>query len=161
MSSFIDLMANDVWTDADILRRTESLIRAEFSAEAETILNRKAMGMALGTYQPTPEEVADLARYQVTVEEARLAGVAARADMALLAVVMGMEQAARRLAQPELPEEDPGYAEDQAERVAAQAIMDAASPEAAALFEARKPPTQPEPELEAPQEGEGDAKPSE
>lgn len=136
--SFVDLMANDAWSDADILRRTEAMIRSEFSAEAEAIINRKAMGLALGTYQPTAEEFVELGRYQSVIEAARMAGNAARADMARLRVVMEMEQAARRLSQPALAEGYAGHAEDQADRAAAQAVIDAADGDATALFEARR-----------------------
>jgi hypothetical protein len=96
--SFVDLMANDVWSESDIVRRTESMIRAEFSAEAETILNRKVSGMVLGIYTPTEAEQAEMARYQTTVEAARIAGNEARADMALLLRVFPLEEASRRLA---------------------------------------------------------------
>lgn len=97
MNSFIDLMANDVWSEADIVRRTEAMIRSEFSAEAETILNRKVSGMVLGVYVPTTEEQAEMARYQTTVDAARVAGNASRADMALLLRVFPLEDAQRRL----------------------------------------------------------------
>ena len=95
--SFVNLMANDVWSDADILRRTESMIRSEFSQDAETILNRKVMGMQLGTYTPTEEEMAELARYNSTVLAAQAEGVQARIDMALLNQVFPLEDAQRRL----------------------------------------------------------------
>lgn len=97
MTSFVDLMADDVWSEADIVRRTEAMIRSEFSAEAETILNRKVSGMVLGIYAPTPAEQADMVRYQAAVEGARVAGDKARADMALLLRVFPLEEAQRRL----------------------------------------------------------------
>lgn len=95
--SFVDLMANDRWAEADIVRRTEAIIRSEFSAEAETILNRKALGAVIGTYAPTEAEQAEMGRYQATVEAARVAGNEARADMALLRRVFPLEEAQRRL----------------------------------------------------------------
>ena len=140
--SFVDLMANDVWSEADITRRTESMIRAEFSAEAETILNRKVSGMVLGIYAPTEAEQIEMGRYQMAVEAARVAGQEARADMALLAAVMGMEQARRRLDQPVLSDDlsdADTLAQDATERAAAQAVIDAAAPEVLALFDARNP----------------------
>jgi hypothetical protein len=103
MSSFINLMADDVWSETDMIRRTEAMIRSEFSLELETILNRKVSGMALGTYQPTGQDLADIARYDEVARDAQAAGVAARADMALLLQVFPLEEAQRRLDRPVLP----------------------------------------------------------
>jgi hypothetical protein len=147
--SFVNLIANDVWSETDIVRRTEAMIRSEFSLEAETILNRKVLGITMGTYTPTPAEQAEMARYQAVVEAARDEGNAARADMALLAEVFPLETATRRLALPAVePETDEdgnvtnaeAVAADAAEREAAQAVLDAASPEAIDLFNLRNPP---------------------
>lgn len=95
MSSFVNLMADDVWSDADITRRTEAMIRAEFSSEAEAILNRKVTGAMLGQYQMSPAEQAELGRYAIVSEQARQAGIAARADMALLRQALAVEAAWR------------------------------------------------------------------
>lgn len=97
MSSFVDLLADDRWSEADIVRRTEAMIRSEFSVEAEAILTRKVSGIALGSYQPTPQDQADMARYNRVALEAQTAGVRARADMALLLRVFPLEEAQRRL----------------------------------------------------------------
>ena len=102
--SFINLLANDHWSDADMLRRTESMIRSEFSQEAETILNRKAVGMALGTYTPSTEELAEMDRYTIVVEAARTELQAAGADMALLLKVFELEKADRVVKQMPLSE---------------------------------------------------------
>ena len=201
MSSFINLMADDMWSEADIIRRTEAMIRSEFSLEVETILNRKVSGMSLGTYQPTEQDLADMARYDQVAKAAQAAGVAARADMALLLQVLPLETAQRRLdrmalsaawdrlqlpkvqpvideatgqvtnadeiaqdreerkaaqavvaphlipdpgATPEEGEEAPmvldpaALEQDNAERAAAQGVIDAAAPEVAELFERRR-----------------------
>lgn len=143
--SFVDLMADDQWSEADIVRRTEAMIRSEFSAEAETILNRKVSGMVLGIYAPTEAEQAEMGRYQATVEAARVAGNEARADMAILLRVFPLEAAQRRLdrlsivvawdrlQEPEVEpilDEETGevtnadeVAQDQAERATAQAAV--------------------------------------
>lgn len=102
--SFINLLANDHWSDADMLRRTESMIRSEFSQEAETILNRKAVGMALGTYTPSAEELAEMGKYTTVVEAARTELQAAGADMALLLKVFELEKADRIVKQMPLSE---------------------------------------------------------
>ena len=127
--SFVDLMANDVWSDADITRRTESMIRAEFSAEAETILNRKVSGMVLGIYAPTEAEMIEMGRYQMAVEAARIAGVEARADMVLLSAVMALEEAQRVL--------DNADADETAIATAAETLA-AAGDEALALLDRRR-----------------------
>lgn len=95
--SFINMMANDVWSDADITRRTEAMIRTEFSQEAETILNRKVLGYSLGTYEPTPQDLEDMLRYDQVAKAAKAEGRVARADMDLLLRVFPLEEAQRRL----------------------------------------------------------------
>jgi hypothetical protein len=89
--SFVDVMANDVWTAADIVRRTEAIVRSQFSAEDEQILNRKVTGQMLGQYTLTPDEQAELSAFAAATEAARLQGSAARADMALLAQALAVE----------------------------------------------------------------------
>jgi hypothetical protein len=190
--SFIDLMANDVWSEADMTRRTEAMIRSEFSQEAETIINRKLLGAQMGTYAPTLADMQEMERYAVVAQGAQAAGLAARANMALLRRVFVMEEAQRRLDRVSLeaawaiiqappiepvvdeatgeisnadeiafdeqarasaqllvepytimidgePEIDPAAIEsDEAERAAAQAVIDTESDDAKALFETRR-----------------------
>lgn len=140
--SFVDLMADDRWSEADIVRRTEAMIRSEFSAEAETILNRKVSGMVLGIYAPTEAEQAEMARYQATVEAARVAGNEARADMALLLRVFPLEEAQRRLDRVALvvawdrlqdPEVEPVVDEDTGEVTNAEDVERDKAERAAAL----------------------------
>lgn len=161
--SFVNLMASDLWTEADIVRRTEAMIASEFSPEAEAILNRKSTGQALGMYVLSPEEQAELARYSEVAEAARLEGVAARADMALLVRTLPVEEAFLRLERPEVEPvlDDDGaitnQAEidaDQAERAEAQTVIDAADAEVLALIVLRgriaEQDTRPEEEPEIP-----------
>lgn len=138
--SFVNLMANDIWSDADITRRTEAMVRSEFSLEAETILNRKVVAMSVGEYSPTPADLAEMDRFRTVVEAAQAEGVAARADMALLLDTMAYEAAMRRLAQPVIEDDE----QDAAERAEAQAVVDAASQEVIDLYALRNPPV-PEP----------------
>ena len=143
--SFINLMANDVWSEADIIRRTEAMIRSEFSLDMETILNRKVLGISIGSYTPTEADLAEIARYDQVAKAAQAAGVDARADMALLLQVFPLEAAQRcldrptiaaaweRLQQPKLrPIIDPETGEvtnaeavslDTAERAAASSVV--------------------------------------
>lgn len=201
MTSFINLLANDIWSEADIVRRTEAMIRSEFSLDMETILNRKVLGISIGSYTPTEADLAEIARYDQAAKAAQAAGVAARADMALLLQVFPLEAAQRRLyrmalaaawerlqlpkvqpvideatgqvtnaeeieadkaereaartviaphlipdpsATPEEGEEVPmvldpvALDQDNAERAAAQGVIDGAAPDVAALFERRR-----------------------
>ena len=153
--SFIDMMANDVWSEADILRRTEAMIRSEFSPEFEAAINRKATGAALGAYVLTEADAAEMNRYAAVSAAAKTAGDEARADMALLVEVFSVEAAERRSAQtptePVLNEEgavanQEAIDQDAAERAAAQAIVDAASSEVMGWVDLRRPPA-PEPEV--------------
>ena len=91
--SFIDLMSNDIWTEADILRRTESMIRSEFSLESESVLNRKATGTALGTYTLSEDEIYELIRYTAVAENARVEYQKAIHDMNMLKQVFAYEEA--------------------------------------------------------------------
>lgn len=95
--SFIDLMSNDVWTEADIIRRTESMIRSEYSLEHETILNRKVLGSTLGTYQLTEEDQYELMRYTAVAENARVEYQKAIHDMNVLQQVFAYEEAEKVL----------------------------------------------------------------
>lgn len=153
MASFVNLMASDRWSEADIVARTEAMIHGEFPADQELILNRKATGKALGTYVLTADEQAQLARYVTVCEAARAAGIAARADMALLTKVLAVEAARRRLTLPvvaPVTAGDPPIVTNQtkvdadaAERMAAQAVFDAASVAALDLVALRNPPPPP------------------
>lgn len=155
--SFIDLMSNTIWSEADIVRRTEEIIHGQFSREAENIINRKVTGAMLKAYTPTAEEQAELMYYAAVCEQARLAGVQARADMALLYQIMDTERHLARLSQPVVnPVVDEfgnvvNQAEvdaDNAERAQAQSAVDAASPEVMQWVAARNPPPPPTPPVD-------------
>lgn len=153
--SFINLMASDVWTDADITRRTEAMVRSRFTEAAELIINRKLQGAALGQYQLSLEEQAEVAAFNEVVFEARQAGDAARADMAVLNEVLTVEPAFLRLRQPELEPElgedgqvinQDALDQDAADRLAAQSLVEGSSVQVLDLLMQRNPP-QPEPEV--------------
>lgn len=149
--SFIDLMANDVWSEADITHRTEAMLHGQVSKEQELILSRKMIGFSLGLVIPTAEEQVELTTYQLAAEAAQQAGVEARADMALLQEVLDYEAAQARLALPaiidpvmitegeeEIP--NPGVAADMAERAEAQSVIGTVSNNAKSLALLRNPP---------------------
>jgi hypothetical protein len=95
MTSFINMMASDRWSDDDILNRTEAMITAEFTPAQVAVLNRIATAAAIGQYTLTAEEQGEIARYNTVCLEARAAGDAARADMRLLDQVLDYEAAQR------------------------------------------------------------------
>lgn len=134
--SFVNLMASDRWSEADLTRRTEALVRAEFSAEREDILNRKLSGALAGLYTLTAEEEVELAHFQAVVELARQAGIAARADVALLVAVFPVEAALLTLRQPVRDELDEAEA---AARAEAQTVLDGAAPAVLDLAKLRNP----------------------
>ena len=144
MTSFVDLMGNDVWSEADIKSRLHAMIRARFSEQVEAELSRAVMGAMLGQHQITPLEGAAIAAFKALTDEVAVIGVQARADWALLQQVFAVEAAQRRLSvpEPEVPD-----AQDEAERAEAQAVVDAAAPEVVALVQARAelvtPPLEP------------------
>lgn len=153
---FVNLMADDVWTPADIINRTEAVVRAEFSAQSEVILNRMVSGAVLGQYTLTAEEQAQVARFAAVTLEARAAGTQALADMALLAQAMAVEAAQQRLALPVVDPEtgEPAQIEaDADERAEAQAVVDTATQAALDLVADRAAARQAA-EAEPPDQGE-------
>lgn len=136
MNRFINLMGHDVWSEADIVSRTEAMVRSQVSTTDERIINRKMQGAMLGQYTLSAQEQEEVERFARVTHEAQAAGAAARADMALLQGALDVEAAQRRLAQP-LGE--PTEEVDSAARAAAQAVVDAASQEVLALVALRNP----------------------
>lgn len=134
MPSFIDLMADDVWSEADIKARLHAEMRSEVSEFAEIELNRALQGMAMGLHTLSAQEQHSLMRFKAATDRVALLGAEARADMALLHDVLALESAQHRLALPPVEVDA-----DTAERAAAQGVVDAASPEALALCLLRNP----------------------
>jgi hypothetical protein len=137
--SFVDMMSNDVWSEADIDNKVQAMIRSRFSENDEL----KAARLARSGQDP--EFVATVDAWIATcVQEGRDASL----DMGVLFQVFAVESAERRLALPEVdPSDEDHYAQDAEERAAAQAVIDAASPEVMVWVDARRPPA-PEPVLE-------------
>ena len=146
--SFVNLMAHDIWSEQDIINRTEAIIRGEFPTDAENILNRKVTAAIMGVYNLTDAEKAEVSHYQTICAFARDSGMAARADMTLLTNVLTVEAAATRLAQPVLNPvlDETGKISNQteldndaSERVAAQTSIDGANADVNALLSLRNP----------------------
>ncbi|MDH4450126.1 MAG: hypothetical protein QE265_05985 [Rhodoferax sp.] len=91
MSSFVNLLKSDVWSEADIVNRTESMISAQFAPHEVVILNRKVTAATIGAHTLTTAEQEELARYNQVCLDAAVAGVAARADMEVLHEVLRIE----------------------------------------------------------------------
>lgn len=91
MSSFIDLMAGDRWSEADIVNRTEAVIAKDFPPARAEILSRKVMGQMLGQYALTADEQVEVGQYAMVSAQAGALADAARADMALLAQALDVE----------------------------------------------------------------------
>ena len=141
--SFIEMMASDVWSSADIDNKVQALIRSRYSAQDELKASRLAR-----TPNPSETEAAFVVSVDSWIAECVAEGRAARADMNLLAQVLELEVHKRRLVmplvEPVLDEEETitnqdALDVDAAERAAAQALLDAASPEAKELFDLRNP----------------------
>lgn len=140
MTSFVNMMSNDVWSSADINGKVHDLIRSRYSQEDEFKAARLAR---LGE---NPDFVAAVDSWiAACVQQGR----DARSDMAVLLQVFDVEDAERRLAQPVVePEYDDqgniinqeALDQDAAERAAAQAVIDTASPEVMGWVEKRRPP---------------------
>lgn len=89
--SFINCLGSDIWSEADIINRTEALIASEFPVNTVAILNRKVTASTIGAYALTDDEQADVARYDQVCTAAAIEGHAARADMTLLLEVLEIE----------------------------------------------------------------------
>ena len=154
--SFINLMGSDVWSAADIVRRTEAELHGQVSKMDELILSRKMIGYSLGLMIPSAKEAADLTLYETAAYQAQESGIAAHADMALLQSALDYEAALRRLALPlitgpatiaaldadgrPITIANPALAVDAHERTAARDLLDAAGAETLDLVALRNPP---------------------
>lgn len=141
--SFIDLMANDVWSSSDIDNKVQALILSRYSQQDEL----KASRLARIT-NATLADKAFVAEVDAWIAACVQQGRDAYKDMKLLAEVLAMLAANARLLQPEVT---PVYgdemevvnqaeiAADTLQRQQAQETLTTASAEAKALFEIRKP----------------------
>lgn len=134
MTSFIDMTKSDVWSEDDIINRTEAIIANKFPKHRLDILSRKVQGQQMG-YVLTAQEQADLSEYQAVCYHAGAEADAARADMALLTKVLAHEVLMRRLAQEPIPDDE----QDASERADATIKIANATAEVLALYDLRNP----------------------
>lgn len=95
--SFINMLANDVWSDSDISRKVQALIRSKFSQEDELKAARLAR-----QENKTDAENTFIVSVDSTIATALADGKAAREDMALLNKALLVEECKRILAIPEV-----------------------------------------------------------
>ena len=134
MTSFVNLMANDVWSEADIKSRLHAEIRSVISEQKENEISRAIQGRLLGMHTLTPAESASIALFKQTSDKVALLGVEARSDASLLSDTMMLESARRRLAQTGEDTEA-----DAQERSAALTVVASATANALALATLRQP----------------------
>lgn len=91
----IDLMGDVVWSERDIVLRTEAMVRSVYSLEDELMLLRKALWHLLGARTLNTEEAAALAEYRVAVQAAGAEGAQARADNTKLSLARAVESGER------------------------------------------------------------------
>lgn len=93
MPSFIDLMADDVWSEMDIKSRLHAEIRSEISEFAETELSRALQGKFMGMHVLTAAERDSLTKFAAATARVALLGSHARADLLLLSEAHALEAA--------------------------------------------------------------------
>ncbi len=148
--SFINLMANEVWSDADITNRVRSQVESIVPVARQDELRTILLGHIAQMRTATADELTEITLVKTLTEQAAVDAAAARADMALLTGTMAYESALQRLDQPTV---DPTEATldadgvplptahdiDEQERQAAWDVVLGASPEVIALHGLRHP----------------------
>lgn len=141
--SFINMLANDVWSDQDISRRVQGMIRSKFTQEDELKAARLAR-----KEDKTESEVAFIREVDATIAAALQEGHSAKIDMDLLSKALNIEECQRIVAIP-IPEQvfdEDNQVINQTQidihlRVAknCQDVIDSASKEVLALIALRNP----------------------
>jgi hypothetical protein len=89
--SVINLLANDVWSEADILSHGRTVIASVVSEARQNELRTIMLGHIAGMRVATADELVEVATVQSATEAQVVDNAAARADMALLLEVMAFE----------------------------------------------------------------------
>lgn len=153
--SIVNLLKNDIWSEADIINAGRAAIYSQISFDRQQELQTIMLGHIAGMRTATMEELAEIAQVQAVTEAQASANAAARADMALLNDVLAYEAALDRLTcavidgplmiestglnglVSDIP--NPAIAVDAEERDAAEAVINAASEETHVLYALRHP----------------------
>lgn len=148
--SIINLLANDVWSEADIMAHGRAVIAAQCSLDRQQELQTIMLGHIAGMRTATMEEMAEIAQVQAVTQAQVIANAEARADMALLNDVLAYEAALERLTcapitepatimEGEIEVPNPWIAHDAQERAEAQDLIDGASEDTLDLYALRHP----------------------
>lgn len=156
MTTFINLLGNDIWSDADITNRCRAIIESQVPIARQDELRTIMLGHIAKLRAATDAEMAEILLVKSLTEAAADLSRAARADMALLQSALDYESAALRLAVPvfagqktmattdetgdERQHDNPDYLSDQAEREAALDVLASASQATLDLVVLRNPP---------------------
>ena len=136
--SIVNLLKNDIWSEADIINAGRAAIYSQISFDRQQELQTIMLGHIAGMRTATMEELAEIAQVQAVTEAQASANAEARADMARLLAVMAYEAALERLTcapitepatimEGEVEVPNPWIAHDAQERAEAQALIDAAT----------------------------------
>lgn len=145
--SFINMLENDLWTDAEIANKADDLIHETFPIIQETILNRKVLGSQLGEWTLTEEDLAEQDRYRKVCEDAALMSDEAKADNLLLRRILEVEPSYQLVKSPPISpiiENDivinqEQITQDVHNKILAQDIVDLISPEELYWIQLRNP----------------------
>ena len=148
--SIVNLLKNDIWSEADIINAGRAAIYSQISFDRQQELQTIMLGHIAGMRTATMEELAEIAQVQAVTEAQASANAAARADMALLNDVLAYEAALERLTcapitepatimEGEIEVPNPWIAHDAQERAEAQALIDASTQETLDLYALRHP----------------------
>lgn len=89
--SIINLLVNDIWSEADIVAHGRAVINAQVSSERQQELQTIMLGHIAGMRSATPDELAEIGLVAQITEAQSQQNALARADMALLAEVLAYE----------------------------------------------------------------------
>ena len=148
--SIVNLLKNDIWSEADIINAGRAAIYSQISFDRQQELQTIMLGHIAGLRTALPAELAEIATVQQVTEAQAVANDEARADMARLLAVMAYEAALERLTcapiteplmimEGEIEVPNPWIAHDAQERADAQAVIDASTQETLDLYALRHP----------------------
>lgn len=148
--SIVNLLKNDIWSEADIINAGRAAIYSQISFDRQQELQTIMLGHIAGMRTATMEEMAEIAQVQAVTQAQVIANAAARADMALLNDVLAYEAALERLTcapitepatimEGEVEVPNPWIAHDAQERAEAQALIDASTQDTLDLYALRHP----------------------
>jgi hypothetical protein len=148
--SFVDMMGNDDWSDADMDNRTRATVESIVSSARQDELRTIMLGHISGMRTATAKEMGEIMQVKALSEAAGQTLIKGRIDIVLLRAAWAVERAMARISRPApAPVLSDGEAPsvlnqeeldaDLAERALVQIVIDQASAEVAALVALRNP----------------------